>query len=49
MYTEDFGGYNSGNREAIKDIDKRLPRLDITAPFAFVVKAVNFSASADTQ
>ena len=44
MYTENFGGYDSGDGKAIKDVNERFPRLDVTASFAFIVEAINCTA-----
>jgi len=40
MYTENLGSYNGSNREAVKDVDKGFPCLDVTPSFTFVIKTV---------
>lgn len=40
MNAEDLGGDDSGDGEAVEDVYERLPGLDVTPSFAFVVKAV---------
>jgi hypothetical protein len=41
MYAEYFRCYDSSDRQAVEDVDERLPSLDITSSFAFIVEAVN--------
>ena len=49
MYTEDLRRNNSSNRQAIEDIDKRLPGLQVTPSFAFVVEAVDWTCQPKDQ
>lgn len=42
MYAEDLRRYDSCNGEAVEDVDERLPCLQVTPSFAFVVKAVDW-------
>lgn len=42
MYAEYLGGDDGSNWETVKYVDKRLPYLDVTPSFAFVVKAIYF-------
>lgn len=42
MYTEYFGCYDSSDRQTVENINKCLPRLDVTSSFAFVIKAVHW-------
>ena len=41
MDAENLGRDDSSNWEAVEDINESLPSLDITTPFAFVVKAIH--------
>ena len=41
MYTEYLGCHNSGDGQAVKDIDERLPRFDVTPSFALVVEPID--------
>jgi hypothetical protein len=40
MNTEDFGSDGSCNREAVKDVDKCFPYLDVTSPFTFIIEPI---------
>lgn len=42
MYAEDFGRDDSSDRKTVEDVYKCLPRLNITPPFALVIKPVHF-------
>ena len=41
MYAEDFRRDDGGNGKTVEDVYECLPRLDITPPFALVVKPVH--------
>lgn len=42
MYAENFGSDDGSNGKTIEHVNERLPRLDITASLAFVIKTINF-------
>ena len=42
MYAEDLRRHNSSNGETVEDIYKRLPRLDITPPLAFIIEPIYY-------
>ena len=41
MNAEDLGRDDSSDGEAVEHVDERLPRLEITPSFAFIVEAVD--------
>ena len=41
MYTEDLGSHDSSDRQAVEDVDERLPDLGITSSLTFVVESVD--------
>lgn len=45
MHAEDLRRNNCSNREAIEHVDKRLPHLDVTPSFAFVIESVYYKHS----
>jgi hypothetical protein len=49
MYTEDLGGYDRGDWEAIEHVDECFPCLDVTSSLALVIKAIHCRPLAKTK
>jgi hypothetical protein len=39
--TEYFAGYDGGNGEGIKYVDKRFPDFDTCTTFTFIIESIN--------
>lgn len=44
MYAKDLACDDGSDGKGVENIDERLPRLDICAPLAFIVKPVYYGA-----
>ena len=42
MNAKYFGGNDSGNGEAVENVDKGFPGLDITSSFTFIVETIHY-------
>lgn len=49
MYAEDLGRNDSGDWEAVENVDECLPCLYITPSLALVIKSVHCRSSAKTD
>lgn len=41
MNAKYFGGNDSGNGEAVENVNESFPCLDVTSSFTFIVKAIH--------